>query len=853
MDHVSERRGKKDDDQPEKKRRDSVGKSTPQLVEGGDKDEATPSPNRTSNTWTDPQEGVAFQVEKVDNLEGGRVHILHDGKKYIYYQRYCLYRTPEQAALWDAHARAHRNPYDRPMKSVLPSSHDIAERHEWRIRSQELSTTLHVRRPGQPRPKPQPQPGERKITTLSDLKKDDDDDEGGTPGSVSGGGKVRVGGGTTSQTVTLTLPSKAQDPAHGKGKEPSSSTESKTEDSGASKHLVLRLSASPQPAAVTNAPTEHMIEMFLQDLGEGHAWGNEAVATVLANHWGVQFTIHHEDDEGQSYSVVVGSGGPMFHILHKNRHYEAYGPDGRLVIFTGSDNGDCLFRACYRAVTGTWPTDEHIRALRRLAAQGLTIGQILNMMEALRNEAREEGLFGVGSGMRRLVLRNGARSSTSQQEPKPKEARPESQGQTLSGQPPGTTPQPSREEMRQRNVAFYAPKPAAQTTEPAAKERTPEPKPKELTPAPKELTPEPTKELSPEPTKETSPEPTRELTPEPTLSQPAPKQSVEPQPLEEPAHDGAEEIEVSVLDHMLGMRDSYRDMVTAQLAKVGAKNAERRRILEAREQRKEQRHLKLQAHKQAAARRNRQAGLNRKFALEHAQRREQEKALERKEREARDRAEAALLAGILVVLDAHPPAGTTEVDLQLFLNTHFDELTTHGFDGTQDHIVVLRRAFAVLAARAEAARQAREKRLDPENTDTWQMTPAVQFANGTNAGTIQGTMEGTNLLLNLANGTLMDRHSAPVLNTVYHQHLAGGSWGVAFMYVLNPDYTVTGWIIDLAYSRPSGENTYNWETGGTDYTPKKAKLPAYHKPEKKDDDKDKDKDDKKDKKGGRKK
>jgi hypothetical protein len=59
-----------------------------------------------------------------------------------------------------------------------------------------------------------------------------------------------------------------------------------------------------------------------------------------------------------------------------------------------------------------------------------------------------------------------------------------------------------------------------------------------------------------------------------------------------------------------------------------------------------------------------------------------------------------------------------------------------------------------------------------------------------------------------------------------HAHLDGGSGGVAFVYKLNDDYTVTPTVVDTSSKRGGKNgNQYEWDTGGGwAYFPPNAKY-----------------------------
>jgi hypothetical protein len=105
-----------------------------------------------------------------------------------------------------------------------------------------------------------------------------------------------------------------------------------------------------------------------------------------------------------------------------------------------------------------------------------------------------------------------------------------------------------------------------------------------------------------------------------------------------------------------------------------------------------------------------------------------------------------------------------------------------------------------------------------DDPTTWVMN-AVDYKNGTASARIE-----TTIINNLAAGQLRSNTTAggSVLKVGFegHTHINGGSGGMAFVYKLESDWTVTPTVVDVAYARGNGsdKNKYAWETGPSGQT-----------------------------------
>ncbi|XXX76263.1 hypothetical protein WMF30_52295 [Sorangium sp. So ce134] len=118
-------------------------------------------------------------------------------------------------------------------------------------------------------------------------------------------------------------------------------------------------------------------------------------------------------------------------------------------------------------------------------------------------------------------------------------------------------------------------------------------------------------------------------------------------------------------------------------------------------------------------------------------------------------------------------------------------------------------------ARADAIAR-RRARFNPNNSATWEMNP-VQFLNGITEGDVRVSPEGDRILRDLTLGQLNDRHHPAAEGQMSHQHLSGGSRGIGFIYVQQPDGTVTPYVVDLGDKL--SDNRYRWDHGGIGYIP----------------------------------
>jgi len=115
----------------------------------------------------------------------------------------------------------------------------------------------------------------------------------------------------------------------------------------------------------------------------------------------------------------------------------------------------------------------------------------------------------------------------------------------------------------------------------------------------------------------------------------------------------------------------------------------------------------------------------------------------------------------------------------------------------------------------------------PDRPGTWGKCNPIEFANDVTRETINGAIGGSGLLSRIESAAIRPhgasgRNADPRVGVPFHTHLAGGSWGLAFVYVRENNDTVTPCVYDIAYSRHA--NQYNWENGGRGYNSDAARC-----------------------------
>ncbi len=113
---------------------------------------------------------------------------------------------------------------------------------------------------------------------------------------------------------------------------------------------------------------------------------------LLCRAFGVRLRIYFFDAEGRMHSFVVGGAGAIYSVLQSGRHYDAVGPDGRVIRIRG--DGSCAFAAFFRSVMGRYPSADEIAHLREHAAENLGDEEIAAMIGAVDDDEAEMGGLG---------------------------------------------------------------------------------------------------------------------------------------------------------------------------------------------------------------------------------------------------------------------------------------------------------------------------------------------------------------------------------------------------------------------------------------------------------------------------
>nr|WP_225448686.1 DUF4157 domain-containing protein [Streptacidiphilus sp. P02-A3a] len=136
------------------------------------------------------------------------------------------------------------------------------------------------------------------------------------------------------------------------------------------------------------------------------------------------------------------------------------------------------------------------------------------------------------------------------------------------------------------------------------------------------------------------------------------------------------------------------------------------------------------------------------------------------------------------------------------------------------------RAERVAAANAaqEAIAQ-RQLATRANHRGTWVMNPDTVYLNGAHPAELKDATREQLAMNHLrANGVGSNRFE-PKLNERCHVHGLTDSQGVAFIYLLEPDFRVRAYVYDLAAGRHNG-NEYAWTAGGRGGYTSQAAIPA---------------------------
>jgi hypothetical protein len=194
---------------------------------------------------------------------------------------------------------------------------------------------------------------------------------------------------------------------------------------------------------------------------------------------------------------------------------------------------------------------------------------------------------------------------------------------------------------------------------------------------------------------------------------------------------------------------------------------------------------------------------------------------------------------------SHPPTGTVDA-YQYIAGVDPTSLEAAAFEwGNEEHAKLVQAALdklyadreqqsALASAAAAAATLIRKAKYHPDNADTWTLNPVQFFTTAVSENDVNAAADGEAVLTQIkkafivGNGPKKSRLQ-PKVGVAFHAHLQKGSWGIAYMFVLEDDFTVTPWVIDIAKSRTSTD-MYHWKHGGTGFTPPEPDLPKKQPP-----------------------
>lgn len=619
-----------------------------------------------------------------------------------------------------------------------------------------------------------------KVMTMSELLKRE-----GAGGSAK---TTKTAQNVSGNVVTLTEVMEAEEP---------SQTASKPPDSSA-------------PAPLTaEAVTPELIDAYREDMESGNAWGGDAEIAQLAEAGDATVHVIHQSDDG-FYMFTIGSGAHHIYLLHNGTHYDAVIVEGdSFRIVRIARNGSCLFLAFWKALTGQDADDEILQLLREYVSLGLTDEQIINTLVS-------GNLTGMGPQVAAMLsMMSPASGPLPAVQTPPIEVRREQAAHAAEERlgiphPQVVTPPI---EVRREQAAAAAERRRTQPqvvddrtpakldmTNPIETQRDQRASAAErrlgiVRPEPKQPTPEERRRQAAAAMDKrlgTAPPPLPQLAPPPTVtgahadaladfrrakeqafaeyakSQPQPLPQLLPQPTVTGAH-----------------ADALKDYRAAQQAAL--------------------------------------------IAYGNRPKPKPSPAVV-----APPVVPPAVAAPAPVVFDAaaaadivadQPPQPGQKFE-QYLATLDVDALEVASYDYSSAHVALIRQAFNAHLERAAREAAEREANFDPEDASTWTLN-AVQFFNGVTEGAVLTAVDGAAVLAAIANGTVRVNkkggHTEISVNQGFHCHLQTASWGLAVIFILEDDFTVTPWVFDIAYSR--SDNKYNWENGGRKQYDSNARQP----------------------------
>jgi hypothetical protein len=515
--------------------------------------------------------------------------------------------------------------------------------------------------------------------------------------------------------------------------------------------------------------TAKLIALYRKDLATGGAWGSEAELAVFAALFNVTFMVAHHAPGEDPYIAKVGSGSNVLHLHHNGIHYDVLqvvGNGYKLIAVPG--DGACLFAAAWLALTGQRADAKLLATLRRLIAANLTDEQIIATLANIE-AAQGAELLGVGPGVMAAL-------------------HPPATGAEKKPQAAPLTPEQRKEQAGKAASAAEQRAQQGQTVQ----------------------------------------------------------DTVASEPKAEPDADRSmEERRGRAAQAALAAKQRHRPLTPAT-----ARPKELDMLEEARE-------AKTAATADWVRVRNLQPAAPKTLTGEHADaltEARDAKTAASVEYGKRPKPAAAPSAPLPKTLDLFYSFGAEEaeelvsshlpdhdIDVYTLLDViPEDALSEVGFDWQQPHHAALVKAAVQklqaerALARAERERAAhaaliqRKAKYNPNNADTWQMNPLQFHTSAVTPDAVAKAQDAAGILTSIQKGFVVGNgpKSARLPATVgptFHTHLQSGTWGLAYMFVLEADFTVTPWVIDIATSRTK-TNMYYWKAG-TGFTPPKPDVP----------------------------
>jgi hypothetical protein len=168
------------------------------------------------------------------------------------------------------------------------------------------------------------------------------------------------------------------------------------------------------------------------------------------------------------------------------------------------------------------------------------------------------------------------------------------------------------------------------------------------------------------------------------------------------------------------------------------------------------------------------------------------------------------------LVSSHPPRSGVTDGRRYIAQVPEEDVAATGFafnDADYELIMDVLKAFHSEQQRKIEQRKARFKRDDP---NTWECLREIRYVDVTEAQIGPANAQIVDDIRNCVRpGNTQTGRIQPIVDARMHDHLDGGSGGVAFIYVQEDDGRVRPVIYDIAFSRR--RNQYVWRRGGTGY------------------------------------